>query len=222
MCVRCLSMHRKNSPCSSVGSGLCWVIRLFPSWALAHEVQNTHQCWRGGEEAGPPLLVANHGPTWNSSSCFTRFWELIANICNTGYYSKMASISGFFSTSGCNSWQFNCCCMDAWVVSAKSGGSHSNCMNKNLDTRKTSSGLSQKVMVKYLPAQIHIADHRKWLGKKIRGLYWHKQRKISNNHDQTYQVCTSPRWQKAQPLCITGKSAWSTDIFSWKRRLWKE
>lgn len=141
--------------------------------------------------------------TWSSSSCFTSSWGWITTICNTVYYSKMASVSGIFSTSGCNAWQFCCCCcMEGWAVPAKSGGIHSNCLKISWTPGKASSALSQKVMVKHLPAQIHKSP--KWLGKKSE-IYIDKQRKISNDHDQSYQVCTCPRWQKAQTICVTGK-----------------
>lgn len=63
---------------------------------------------------------------------------------------------------------------------------------------------------------------QKVTGEKKSDIYIGKQRKICNNHDQGYQVCTCPRWQKPKPICVKGKWAWITDIFSWKLRLWKE
>lgn len=58
--------------------------------------------------------------------------------------------------------------------------------------------------------------------EKIWDSYWHKQGKINNSHEQSCQVYTHPIWQKAQPICITEKSAQNTDDFSRKLRIQKE
>lgn len=82
-----------------------------------------------------------------------------------------------------------------------------------LDTRRINIALSQKAKMVHLPAQIQISDTEGNWGKKSE-ISIGKQRKICNNHDQSYQVCTCPRWQKPKPICVKGKCARITDIFS--------
>lgn len=91
-----------------------------------------------------------------------------------------------------------------------------------LDTRRINIALFQKAKMINLPEQIQISDAESDWGKKKSEIYIGKQRKICYSHDQSYQVCTCPRWQKPKPICVKGKCAWITDIFSWKLRLWKE
>lgn len=158
---------------------------------------------------------------WGYSSCFTSCWAWITIVCNTEYWSKMASVSGIFSISGCNSWQFSCCCMDDRAIPAKSVGSLSNCLKISWTPEGSILPYSKKPRW-YIFLHKFKFQPQKVTGGKKSEIYIGKQRKIRNNHDQSYQVCTCPRWQKPKPICVKGKCAWITDIFSWILRLWKE
>lgn len=112
-------------PAVLVGQGSAVAVRFFPPTAVAPAGSCTGEL---GKKQDHLFCWQTTAQIWSSSSCFTSCWAWITTICNTGYYSKMASVSGIFTISGCNSWQFSCCCMGGWATPAKSVGSLSSCL----------------------------------------------------------------------------------------------
>lgn len=115
---------RKMIPAALVGQGSAVSVSFFPPTAMACAGSCTRE---GGKKQDHLSCWQTTAQTSNSSSCFTSCWAWITIVCNTGYWSKMASVSGIFSISGYNSWQFSCCCMDGWAIPEKSVESLSNC-----------------------------------------------------------------------------------------------